>query len=267
MTRSTMYKNVENVATIDADRLLNIDEKMKVLPSSPSPTVYEFYGTLARHPRGVRCAAFTGNGEHVATGGVESHIKVYDLSRLLTRSFRDSDDGGGGSAPQPRVITEHQSKVSVLRFYPDPNMQLLISGSSDATVRIFDLSRPSFRRCLLNIVESEAIRTIELHPSGRYMWLATRHPTIRLYDLATAHCFVSSDPSDQHLAPVNSISYSPDGRMLATGSKDGAMKIWDGRTSKAVQVKFIYNFNGVDRAPSMMVRHTNGGLLMKTLGK
>lgn len=66
---------------------------------------------------------------------------------------------------------------------------------------------------------------------------------VRLYDVNTLQCFVSSDARDQHSAALTSVSallhhlhvysysllvkvnYSLDGRIYATSSKDGDVKV------------------------------------------
>ena len=48
---------------------------------------------------------------------------------------------------------------------------------------------------------------------------------VRLYDVSTLQCFVSSDARDQHLDSVLSLNYSPDGRLYTTAGADGAIKV------------------------------------------
>lgn len=49
--------------------------------------------------------------------------------------------------------------------------------------------------------------------------------TVRLYDVGTLQCFVSSDARDQHLDSVTAVNYSMDGRLYTSASVDGTIKV------------------------------------------
>lgn len=66
------------------------------------------------------------------------------------------------------------------------------------------------------------------------MLAAVNHPVVRLYDVNTAQCFVSSVPDDQHKGVVNMVNWSKNGQMYASCSADGVIKIWDGVSNKCV---------------------------------
>ncbi|MBZ0309777.1 MAG: WD40 repeat domain-containing protein, partial [Anaerolineae bacterium] len=50
-----------------------------------------------------------------------------------------------------------------------------------------------------------------------------------------------------HTGPVNSIAFSPDGRLVLTGSSDGTVRLWDVRTEKELSV-FADNMGAVKSA-------------------
>ena len=70
--------------------------------------------------------------------------------------------------------------------------------------------------------------------AGDYMLAAVNHPVVRLYDVNTAQCFVSSVPDDQHKGVVNMVNWSKNGQLYASCSADGSIKIWDGVSNKCV---------------------------------
>ena len=59
-------------------------------------------------------------------------------------------------------------------------------------------------------------------------------PVIRMYDVNTGQCFVASNPAHQHSDSVTSVIWSPDGKLYASASTDGMIKIWDGVSSNCI---------------------------------
>jgi len=99
---------------------------------------------------------------------------------------------------------------------------------------MFDFSKPSAKRAVKTINEVYPVRNIAIHPTGDYLLVATIHPTLRLYDVRTAECFVGPNPNDQHHDSITSLAYNKSGSMFATASEDGSIKIWDGVSNKVI---------------------------------
>lgn len=57
---------------------------------------------------------------------------------------------------------------------------------------------------------------------------------LRLYDLNTGTAFVNPQSQNNHFGPVNQVAYSSDGKLFASVSKDGSLKIWDGSNSRCI---------------------------------
>ena len=125
--------------------------------------------------------------------------------------------------------------VFALNFHP--TVSVLASGSKDCTVKFFDYSKPSVKRSYRAIQEVASVNCLNFHPSGDYMLVGTEqstcelvyalfsvnlfssphphththtpphtHPyTVRLYDVSTFQCFVSSDARDQHVQTITSV--------------------------------------------------------------
>ena len=114
-------------------------------------------------------------------------------------------------------------EVTCLRFHPKE--ALLASGSRDYTVKIFDYSKASAKKAFKTINETEHIEDIAFHPSGSHLLVGVRHPVIRLYDVNTTQCFTGSIPRHQHLDVITSLDWASDGRLYASCSSDGAIKV------------------------------------------
>jgi len=84
--------------------------------------------------------------------------------------------------------------------------------------------------------EAHIVRCLAFHPSGDYLLVGTQHPTLRLYDVNTAQCFVSAITSDQHTGPITQVNYSPNASLYVTSSKDGDIRLWDGVSNRCINI-------------------------------
>lgn len=68
------------------------------------------------------------------------------------------------------------------------------------------LSRIISTACM-NLQEVFPVRALSFHPGGEFLLVTTDHPTIRLYNVETAQCFVCSAPGDQHKDVVMDVCF------------------------------------------------------------
>ena len=114
--------------------------------------------------------------------------------------------------------TGHAGRVRRIAFSPDGRH--LTSGSSDRTVRIWDLESGESR-----VLEGHAggVNSIAFSPDGRQLASGSSDRTLRVWDLASGESRVLRG----HAGGVNSVAFSPDGRYFASGSTDRTVRIWD----------------------------------------
>ncbi|XP_070390317.1 cleavage stimulation factor subunit 1 isoform X2 [Dermacentor albipictus] len=217
---------------------IDLEYETEAASLAPEPALYETC-YVTSHKAQCRAGTFSRDGQLVATGSADASIKILDVDRMLAKSAMPPEVAAQESAQQNmethpviRTLYDHIEEVTCLEFHP--REQILASGSRDYTVKFFDYSKPSVKRAFKTIHEAEMVRALAFHPSGDFVLVGTQHPTIRLYDVNTAQCFVSSIPSDQHKGPINAIRYNNSGKLYVSASKDGDLKLWDGVSNKCV---------------------------------
>lgn len=164
-------------------------------------------------------------------------IKILDVERMVAKSSLPVDMSGSQTDsaaavdhPVIRTLYDHLEEVTCLAFHP--REQLLISGSKDYTVKVFDWSKSSAKKAIKTIQEVEWVRCLGLHPSGDWLVgkfsrfqsgntnykkiVGTQHPTIRYYDLNTSACFTSPTQRDHHRGPITDVTFNTDAKIFAT---------------------------------------------------
>ncbi|VDP57568.1 unnamed protein product [Schistosoma mattheei] len=114
---------------------------------APEAALYETCYVTA-HKAACRAASFNSTGQLVATGSHDSSIKILDVERMLAKSVSPTDHLGQ-ETPQQQMETHPE--VTCVDFHPDPTLQILVSGSKDYTIKLFDFSNPSVKKAQRNI--------------------------------------------------------------------------------------------------------------------
>jgi len=76
-----------------------------------------------------------------------------------------------------------------------------------------------------------SITSIAFSPDGRYLAIAPRDGTVRIWDMQT---YEQTGEPIRHNYWISSVAFSHDGKYLATGSHDGTARIWDAQTHEQI---------------------------------
>ncbi|MEH2395791.1 MAG: hypothetical protein V7K21_30510, partial [Nostoc sp.] len=144
------------------------------------------------------------------------------------------------STPQPRVInhhvignllqtlTGHSNCIRSVAFSPDG--QTLASGSSDNTIKLWDVRRGNLLQTLTG--HSGWVRSLAFSPDGQTLASGSDDDTIKLWDVRRGNLLQTLRG---HSYSVYSVAFSPDGQTLASGSDENTIKLWDVKRGNLLQ--------------------------------
>ena len=173
---------------------------------------------LTGHLNRVNSVAFSPDGKLLASGSVDKTVKLWEVE----------------TGREVRALSGHTDVVASVAFSPDG--KLLASGSSDNTVRLWEVETGREARSLVQFKAQSVVFSPDgkLLASGSGSWskaqsIRSRDNTVRLWDVATGRELrAMTGHSDQ----VDSLAFSPDGKLLASGSWDKTVKLWEVETGR-----------------------------------
>lgn len=173
------------------------------------------------HARSVQCAALTLDGRHLATGGYDGTLILWDVATgHKLRSFESRDE----------ITDGHVRNIQAVAFSPDG--KLLLSGANDATAVLWDKTTGAELRTFPAEERHYQIHSVAFSPDGGKVLTGTGRG-VTLWDTASGSRLqalrANSDSSLQTAA------FSPSGAHIVTGDDKGIATLWSATTGKVVR--------------------------------
>lgn len=165
--------------------------------------------TARHHHDSVYCLAYAPGGQFLASAGGST-----DGGDTVVRICRTQD------LEIYREFAGHERQVYGVAYSPDG--RLLATGSSDSTIRLWNLQ--SGEVTVLKEHTSDVYRC-DFTPDGRHLASTSQDGSVRIWKVGETQAVIAF--AGTKLNPMYTVTYAADGRRYAAVGDDRHLRVWD----------------------------------------
>jgi WD40 repeat protein len=156
------------------------------------------------------------------------HCSLESYRQKLVHWLRSLQD----PRPQPPLwlhsLEGHTDSVNALALSPDGRQ--IVSGSSDKTLKVWDLESGRLIHSLEG--HTDSVRTLALSTDGRHVISGSDDQTLKVWDLESGRLVRSLEG---HTDSVTTLTLTSDGRQIISGTYNGVFKVWDLHSGRMIR--------------------------------
>lgn len=196
-----------NSSLVACGGLDNICTIYKLDKDDPNPQSSKGYKELVQHEGYLSCCRFVNNEEIITCSG-DSTCILWDIE-----------------TSQPKqTFSEHSGDVMSVSVFPEKN--IFVSGSIDATTKLWDLRAKSGTAIKTFVGHESDINSVQFFPDGNAFGTGADDSSCRLFDIRACRQ-LNRYVDDRILCGITSLGFSKSGQMLFAGYDDYACRVWD----------------------------------------